>query len=58
MSTVDEAGDDALTFAISNAYLTAALSSAAAAILVEESLSGATGKPLRKDTSGKISTVQ
>ena len=46
VSTVEEAGDDALTFATSNVYLTAALASAAAAILVEESLAGAAGKPL------------
>jgi UDP-3-O-[3-hydroxymyristoyl] glucosamine N-acyltransferase len=46
VSTVDEAGDDALTFATSTAYLTVALASNAAAILVEESLAGAAGKPL------------
>jgi UDP-3-O-[3-hydroxymyristoyl] glucosamine N-acyltransferase len=46
VSTVDEAGDDALTFATSSAYLAAAMASGAAAILVEESLAGAAGKPL------------
>jgi UDP-3-O-[3-hydroxymyristoyl] glucosamine N-acyltransferase len=46
VSTIDEAGGDALTFATSNAYLTSALASDAAAILVDESLAGAAGKPL------------
>jgi len=47
ISTVDEAGDDALTFATSEAYLETALASAAAAILLEPDLAtNATAKPL------------
>lgn len=47
VSTIDEAGGDALTFATSETYLTAALASAAAAILVDGSLAkSAPGKPL------------
>jgi len=43
ISTVDEATNDALTFATSHAYFAAALQSAAAAVLVEDAL--ATGTP-------------
>jgi UDP-3-O-[3-hydroxymyristoyl] glucosamine N-acyltransferase len=47
ITTIDEAGGDALTFATSEAYLTAALASAAAAILVDASLAGGeASKPL------------
>jgi UDP-3-O-[3-hydroxymyristoyl] glucosamine N-acyltransferase len=38
IATVEEAGSDALTFATSNAYFTAALASEAGAILVEDTL--------------------
>ena len=47
VATVEEAGSDALTFATNEAYLAAALASAAAAILVEASLEKiSAGKPL------------
>ncbi len=47
ISTVDEATDDALTFATDQRYLAAALTSKAAAILVDATLvGGEAGKPL------------
>jgi UDP-3-O-[3-hydroxymyristoyl] glucosamine N-acyltransferase len=47
IASVEEAGDDALTFATSEAYFVAACSSRAAAVLVDESLAThPTAKPL------------
>jgi UDP-3-O-[3-hydroxymyristoyl] glucosamine N-acyltransferase len=47
VSAIDEAGEDALTFATTQAYLASALAGRAAAILVDSSLvGGAANKPL------------